>query len=109
MSQPVSERPIDPGAEFANPRSNKLPFLIGWVQRHPACTLAGGEAALLVAEITRLEEQFTFLCGNINRLYRNDKGYWLYPLEAGTVVYDAYRSDGPFSSVGAALEHVRHE
>jgi hypothetical protein len=102
MSQPVSERPIDPGAEFANPRSNKLPFLIG-------CTLAGGEAALLVAEITRLEEQFTFLCGNINRLYRNDKGYWLYPLEAGAVVYDAYRSAGPFSSVGAALEHVRHE
>jgi hypothetical protein len=46
---------IDPGAEFANPREHKLPFLMGWVERHPACTLAGGEAVLLVAEIRRLE------------------------------------------------------
>jgi hypothetical protein len=68
MSQPVSERPIDPGAEFANPRSNKLPFLIGWVQRHPACTLAGGEAALLVAEITRLEAEVESLTKQLNAI-----------------------------------------
>lgn len=55
MSLTGSDRPIDPGAEFARPREGKLPFLIEFVERHPACTLAGGEAKLLVDEIRRLE------------------------------------------------------
>ena len=52
----TESKPIDPGAEFSRPREGKLPFIIGWVERHPACTLAGGEADLLVKEIRRLEK-----------------------------------------------------
>lgn len=58
MSQTGSDRPIDPGAEFSRPREGKLPFIIGFVERHPACSLAGGEADLLVKEIRRLEAQY---------------------------------------------------
>jgi hypothetical protein len=68
MSQPASERPIDPGAEFSRPREGKLPFIIGWVERHPACTLAGGEAKLLVDEITRLEAEVESLTKQLNAI-----------------------------------------
>jgi hypothetical protein len=51
----MPEKVIDPGAEFSNPRESKLAFIIGFVERHPACTLPGGEAHLLVQEIRRLE------------------------------------------------------
>lgn len=49
-------KPIDPGAEFSKPRASKLDFIIGFVDRHPAGTLAGGEGKLLVDEIRRLEK-----------------------------------------------------
>ncbi len=52
----MPDKVIDPGAEFSKPRESKLAFIVGFVERHPACTLAGGEAALLVQEIRRLEK-----------------------------------------------------
>lgn len=52
MSQP---RLLDPGAEPSAPKGS-LTWLIDWVERHPSCTLAGGEADMLVAEIHRLRQ-----------------------------------------------------
>jgi hypothetical protein len=46
-------RVIDPGAEPSAPKGS-LAWIIAYVMRHPFCTLAGGEAAILVKEIERL-------------------------------------------------------
>lgn len=55
MLADLSAKPIDPGAEFSKPRGEKLPWLLGFIERNPACTLAGGEGKILLDEIRRLE------------------------------------------------------
>ncbi len=52
----MEARIIDPGNEFSKPKIEKLRRLEDWITRHPDCTLASGEARLLLDEIIRLRQ-----------------------------------------------------
>jgi hypothetical protein len=51
----MADKIADPGAEPGAPKGT-LEWLIGFIRRHPSCTLVGGEGAKLVEEIDRLNE-----------------------------------------------------
>ncbi len=55
---------IDPGNEPSAPKT-KLETLIDFIERHPSCTLAGGEGFLLVQRIRTLELDVRDLHGRL--------------------------------------------
>jgi hypothetical protein len=52
---------IDPGNEVSKAKPHTLPWLIDFLRKHPEATLARGEAALMLAEIDRLQAEVTRL------------------------------------------------
>jgi hypothetical protein len=58
-----------------------------------------GEFAALTASFKYLSRE------GIERIYKNDKGFWLYPKkEGGEIDYTPYSATGPYATLEAAID-----
>lgn len=64
-----------------------------------------GENGRLERQLSEVHKRLDYLRGEgIERIYKNDKGFWLYPKNTlGGITYDSYKSSGPFKTLEDAI------